>query len=258
MMEDRLFELPKGWVRSTLGEISEVILGESPPSSTYNEVGKGPPFYQGKLEFGDIYPSPQKWCSSPKKIAEKGDVLISVRAPVGSTNICQGKSCIVRGLAALRPMGGIESFFVLYLIRAFERNVAEQGAGTTFNAITGGQLSGFEIPFPLLSEQHRTVAKIDELFAKLHAGIEALKKTKVQFKRYRQAVLKYAFEGKLTQEWREANKGKIGPASVLLERIKEERKKDAKGKYKELPPIDTSELSKMIKRFGSMAEVFPA
>jgi type I restriction enzyme S subunit len=244
-MEDRLNELPKGWVWSTLGEISEVILGQSPPSSTYNEDGKGLPFYQGKLEFGYIYPSPQKWCSSPKKVAEKNDVLISVRAPVGPTNICPEKSCVGRGLAAIRPMGGIESLFVLYLIRAFENSIAGKGTGTTFNAITGSRLSGFEIPLSPLPEQHRIVAKIEELFTKLDAGIEALKKIKAQLKRYRQAVLKYAFEGKLTQEWREANKGKIEPASVLLERIKEQRKKEAKGKLKELPPIDTSELPEL-------------
>ena len=104
-----------------------------------------------------------------------------------------------------------------------------------------------QIPIPLspLPEQHRIVAKIEELFTRLDAGVEALKKIKAQLKRYRQAVLKYAFEGKLTQEWREANKGKIEPASVLLERIKEERKKEGKGKLKELPPIDTSDLPEL-------------
>lgn len=84
--------LPIGSSWTKLGEISEIILGQSPPSSTYNENGSGVPFYQGKLEFGDIYPTPQKWCSAPKKIAEKGDVLISVRAPVGPTNICPERS----------------------------------------------------------------------------------------------------------------------------------------------------------------------
>jgi len=249
MMEDRLNELPRGWVLSKLGEISEVILGQSPPSSTYNEDGKGLPFYQGKLKFGKIYPTPQKWCSSPKKIAEKGDVLISVRAPVGPTNMCQAKSCIGRGLAAIRPMGGIGSFFVLYLIRAFENNVAGKGTGTTFNAITGSQLNGFEIPLPPLPEQHCIVAKIEELFTKLDAGIEALKKIKAQLKRYRQAVLKYAFEGKLTQGWRKTvgayRDTPIEPASVLLERIKEQRKKEAKGKYKEMHVVDTSELPEL-------------
>jgi len=244
-MLNSLNELHTGWIRSTLGKISEVILGQSPPSSTYNQDGKGLPFYQSKLEFGYIYPSPQKWCSSPKKVAEKNDVLVSVRAPVGPTNICPEKSCIGRGLAAIRPIGGIESFFVLFLMRAFEKSIAGKGTGTTFKAITDSQLSGFEIPLPPISEQHRIVAKIEELFTKLEAGIAALKKAKAQLKRYRQAVLKHAFDGSLTQEWREANKRKIEPASELLERIKAERKRDAKGKFKELPPIDISELPEL-------------
>ena len=237
--------LPKGWVWTRVGEVSELILGQSPPSSTYNEDRKGIPFYQGKLEFGDIYPSPRKWCSSPKKIAEKNDILISVRAPVGPTNICTEKSCIGRGLAAIRTMDGIKSLFVLYLIRAYENNIAKLGTGTTFKAITGNLLKNFKIPLPPLPEQHRIVNKIEELFTKLDAGVDALKKIKIQLKRYRQAVLKNAFEGKITQKWREAHKGELEPASVLLEKIKEQRKKESKGKFKELPPIDTSELPEL-------------
>jgi type I restriction enzyme S subunit len=121
-------------------------------------------------------------------------------------------------------------------------------------------LNKVRFPLPPLPEQHRIVAKIEELFTRLDAGIEALKKIKAQLKRYRQAVLKYAFEGKLTQEWRVAHKGEIEPASALLERIKEQRKKEAKGKLKELPPVDTSELPELpedwawtnIKGFGDL------
>ena len=98
------------------------------------------------------------------------------------------------------------------------------------------------IPIPPVPEQSRIVFKIEELLTRLDAGVEALKKIKIQLKRYRRAVLKYAFEGKLTQEWREANKDKLEPASVLLERIKEERKKIAGGKFKDSLPLDTSEL----------------
>jgi type I restriction enzyme, S subunit len=237
--------LPKGWDRTRLEAISEIILGQSPPSSTYNENGSGLPFYQGKLEFGDLYPSPQKWCSAPKKIAEKGDVLISVRAPVGPTNICPEKSCIGRGLAAIRGLGGIQTHFILYLMRTFEKEIAGRGIGTTFSAITGEQLKGFEIPLPPLPEQQRIVAKVEELLTKLDAGIEALNKIKSQLKRYRQAVLKYAFEGKLTEEWRITNKDKIELASVLLEKIKEGRKKKLGKKYKELPSIDELGLPKL-------------
>ncbi|MBM4330371.1 MAG: hypothetical protein FJ117_03940 [Deltaproteobacteria bacterium] len=238
-------DFPNSWLLTELKVISEIILGQSPPSPTYNENGEGLPFYQGKLEFGQIYPVPQKWCSSPKKIAEKGDVLISVRAPVGPTNICPGKSCIGRGLAAIRGIGGISPFFILYLMRAIEKDIAGKGTGTTFNAITGDQLRSIEIPLPPLPEQNRIVAKIEELFTKLDTGVEALKKVKAQIKRYRQAVLKYAFEGKLTQEWREANKDKLEPASILLERIKEERKKKLRWNLDELPVLETATFPRL-------------
>jgi len=235
-------KLPKGWVWTNLEDISEIILGQSPPSSTYNEDGTGLPFYQGKLEFGKIYPTPKKWCTAPKKIAEKGDVLISVRAPVGPTNICPEKSCIGRGLAAIRGLGGIETLFLLYLVRSFENVIAGKGTGTTFKAIAGNQLRGFRIPLPPLPEQHRIVAKIEELLTKLDVGVESLKKAKVQLKRYRQSIFKEAMEGKLTKEWRGTHKEEFEPACMLLERIREERKKSTR-KYKEFSPLDELDLA---------------
>ena len=262
-----LSELPDGWVWTTLEEISEIILGQSPPSSTYNTDGKGLPFYQGKLEFGETYPTPRKWCTAPKKIAEKGDVFISVRAPVGPTNLCPEKSCVGRGLAAIRGLSDIEPFFILYLMRAYEDELAGRGVGTTFNAITGNQLKTFEIPLSPLPEQHRIVAKIEELFTKLDAGINELHKAQSQFKRYRQSVLKAAFEGKLTEAWRAEHQDGIEPASVLLERVLTERRKKweteqleqmrakekmpkddkRKAKYKEPVAPDMSELPKLPK-----------
>jgi len=240
-----LGELPHGWIRTRLGEIAEVILGQSPPSSSYNEDRKGLPFYQGKLEFGRLHPTPRKWCTASKKIAQEGDVLISVRAPVGPTNVCPAESCIGRGLAAIRGLGGIGTLFILYLLRAFENEIARKGTGTTFSAIGGDQLKKLEVPLPPLNEQVRIVAKLEELFARLDAGVEGLRKVKAQLKCYRQAVLKYAFEGKLTEEWRKTHEEQIEPASKLLERIKQERKEKLGTKYKELPPIDASEPPKL-------------
>ncbi len=207
-MNTGLSDLPKGWVWTTLEEIGEIILGQSPPSSTYNTDGDGLPFYQGKLEFGKLYPTPRKWCTAPKKIAEKGDVFISIRAPVGPTNICLEKSAVGRGLAAIRGLGGIESFFILYLMRAYANKIASRGTGTTFDAITGNQLKTFEIPLPPLAEQHRIVVKLETLFTHLDAAVDNLKKAQTQLQRYRQSLLKAAFEGELTREWREGYSGK--------------------------------------------------
>ena len=207
-------DLPKRWVWTTLEEISEIILGQSPPSSTYNTDGKGLPFYQGKLEFGKLYPTPRKWCTAPKKIAEKGDVFISIRAPVGPTNLCPEKSAVGRGLAAIRGLGGIQSFFILYLIRRFENEIANKGTGTTFNAITGNQLKNFEIPVPPLAEQRRIVAKLDTLFTQLDAAVDSLTKAQVQLQRYRRSILKAAFEGELTRKWREGYSDELEPMPV--------------------------------------------
>ena len=80
-------DLPSGWQKATLAEVAEIIMGQSPSSQYYNSDGVGLPFFQGKAEFGELYPRPAKWCSKPNKVAQKDDVLMSVRAPVGPTNL---------------------------------------------------------------------------------------------------------------------------------------------------------------------------
>ena len=207
-------DLPKSWIWTTLEEISEIILGQSPPSSTYNIDGNGLPFYQGKLEFGKLYPTPRKWCTAPKRIAEKDDVFISVRAPVGPTNLCPEKSAVGRGLAAIRGLGGIQPLFILYLMRRFENKIASKGTGTTFEAITGNQLRTFKIPLPPLQEQRRIVTKLETLFAQLDAAVDSLKQARTQLQRYRRSILKAAFEGELTREWRERHSAELEPMSV--------------------------------------------
>ena len=94
--------IPKHWQLKKLGEVCQIIMGQSPPSTTYNKNGIGLPFFQGKAEFTELYPIAEKWCNAPNKIAEPNDILLSVRAPVGTTNIANIKCCIGRGLAAIR------------------------------------------------------------------------------------------------------------------------------------------------------------
>lgn len=202
-------EKPKGWVICSLPDFTHIEMGQSPPSSTYNHEGIGLPFFQGKAEFTELHPQIDKYCSQPNKIAKAGATLLTVRAPVGPTNLAEVDCCIGRGLAGIHPLDSIEPKFVLLLMRSIEHDISGKGTGSTFTAINKTFLEELTFALPPLIEQKRIVAKTEELFSELDKGIENLKTARAQLKIYRQAVLKHAFEGKLTQQWRENNKDKL-------------------------------------------------
>jgi len=215
--------LPENWTKSTLEEVSTIIMGQSPLSEYYNTEGDGLPFFQGKAEFGDFYPEAVKWCSKPGKIAGKDDILISVRAPVGPTNLAPSECCIGRGLAAIRPNGDIPNKYLLYYLRSIENEIDSYGTGTTFRAISGKILKSLSVPIAPLEQQKRIVAEIEKQFSRLDEAVANLRRVKANLKRYKAAVLKAAVEGKLTEEWRKQHPD-VEPASKLLERILAERR----------------------------------
>jgi type I restriction enzyme S subunit len=198
-------------------------MGQSPLSEYYNTEGDGLPFFQGKAEFGDFYPEAVKWCSKPGKIAGKDDILISVRAPVGPTNLAPSECCIGRGLAAIRPNGDIPNKYLLYYLRSIENEIDSYGTGTTFRAISGKILKSLSVPIAPLEQQKRIVAEIEKQFSRLDEAVANLRRVKANLKRYKAAVLKAAVEGKLTEEWRKQHPD-VEPASKLLERILAERR----------------------------------
>ena len=157
--------LPNGWACVRLGDVCFLEMGQSPDSDSYNQQGDGLPFYQGKTDFGERTPTPRYWCNRPTKRAKPGDVLLSVRAPVGPTNFVTEESCIGRGLAALRPMGGMDTKFLMWWLRAYEKKIALMGTGTTFIAVSKKNLQPFPVFLPPLNEQQRIVDRIEELMA---------------------------------------------------------------------------------------------
>lgn len=223
--------IPTSWEVVKLGEVCEILMGQSPASSTYNKKGIGLPFFQGKKEFTELHPVVEKWCSEPNKIAEPDDILLSVRAPVGATNIANQKCCIGRGLAAIRFKEN--NLYIFYFLKLIEKQLDEKGTGTTFRAISGEVLKATEIPLPPEKEINRIVSKIEELFTELDKGIETLKTTQQQLKVYRQAVLKWAFEGRLTMS--ELGKGGLKDDKMEKKILKSSNPKNHNADKGDLP-----------------------
>jgi len=154
------------WHCEKLEDVAEIIMGQSPPGDTYHNYPIGLPFFQGKADFGDIYPSVRVYCSAPSRIAEKGDILISVRAPVGPTNLAATKCCIGRGLAAIRATSKLDNIYLLYYLRSIETQMVSGSRGSTFDSIGRDDIENILIPLPPLEEQQRIadlLARADRL-----------------------------------------------------------------------------------------------
>ena len=150
------------WVK--LGDVCEIIMGQSPDSSSYNYDGMGLPFFQGNADFGDLYPNTRVYCDQPNKTANKNDVLISVRAPIGAVNIATESCCIGRGLAAIRVIKRVTQHkFLFYFLKSKNRWLNLQGTGSTFKAINKKVLSNLAMILPPLLDQIRIAETLDKV-----------------------------------------------------------------------------------------------
>lgn len=185
-----MFQIPEPWEISKLPEIADINMGQSPSSSDVNEHGEGIVFFQGKAEFGKLYPTPKKYCTKPTKIASAGDILLSVRAPVGPTNLANQSTAIGRGLAAISAYHGLmESKYLLYFFKCIEPWLSTQGTGSTFKAISGQFIRDLQSPVPPLAEQKIIAEKLDTLLAQVDSTKARLEQIPQILKRFRQAVL---------------------------------------------------------------------
>ena len=160
----------EGWEEKSLGDCAEVISGQSPKGINCNKEGKGTPFYQGKKEFQDRFiGNPTAWTTQVTRLAQSGDILMSVRAPVGPINFANRELCIGRGLAAIRPTENILADFLFYFL-FYKRDEIEGKEGAVFASINRTQIKKIPIPVPPLPEQRRIVAILDEAFEGIAAA----------------------------------------------------------------------------------------
>lgn len=141
-------EIPAGWEDGVLSDVANITMGQSPDGTSYNENGEGTIFYQGSTDFGIRFPSVRMYTTAPTRFASKGDILMSVRAPVGDTNIANTDCCIGRGLSAINSkIGSISHLY--HIIRDLKAKFdIVNAAGTTFGAITKDELFNLTIVKP--------------------------------------------------------------------------------------------------------------
>ena len=144
----QFIEMFGGAPKASINTMVDTVWGSSPDSNTYNNVGDGVPFYQGKTEFGDLYiKSPTTHCTAPIKMAKQNAILMSVRAPVGAVNIATQDCCIGRGLAAITPKEGKSTtMFVYYALKYMETEIERLGTGSTFKAINKDSYDKISMP----------------------------------------------------------------------------------------------------------------
>ncbi|MDA0836517.1 MAG: restriction endonuclease subunit S [Planctomycetota bacterium] len=216
---------PEGWVETNIEELGDLISGQHILAKDYNLNGEGVPYITGPSDFKNGHIDVTKWTPKPKTVAKSGDVLVTVKGSgVGKTVMLNlNKACISRQIMAIRAPDISHRFLFHFLSCQYEL-FQRKGSSSLIPGIERKDVLELALGLPPVAEQKRIVAKIEELFSDLDAGVAALKRVQANLKRYRAAVLKAAVEGRLTEQWRKDNPPKE-PASELLTRILKERRK---------------------------------
>lgn len=160
--------IPEGWGWSTIAQSFILTMGQSPPGDTYNEIGDGLPFYQGKTDYGFRFPTQRVFCTSPTRLAHRGDCLVSVRAPVGDVNVALENCALGRGVAGVRHPRGFTSY-VLYTLQLLKPHFEHfNGEGTVFGSINKKDFQNL----PVIEAPESVLKAFDEIVSGIDAQIE--------------------------------------------------------------------------------------
>ena len=217
-------QLPKGWEKTTLGEISIIKMGQSPSGQSYNNQNNGYQLIGGASDLGEKFPQPQKFTNDAIKLSKINDIIICIRATIGRLNLSDKVYCLGRGVAGIEVNENIETKFIWYSLMNNEAYLLKNSTGTTFQQISSPTLKKLPIIYPTSKEtQQAIVNKIESLFDEIDEGIGRLKTAAQQIQQYRQSLLKNAFNGELTKEWRSKHADTLPSENELLAQIQTTR-----------------------------------
>ena len=189
-------KIPKGWSAGQLSDIANITMGQSPSGDTYNENGSGTIFYQGCTDFGTRFPVPRVYTSAPTRFTKAGDILMSVRAPVGTLNIAMEDCCIGRGLAALNSKFGSQ-LHLLYTLSGFKQLFdVMDGNGTTFGSITKDTLFEMKVVIPRRDQ----IKSFEEMVQPIEQKIRVAEQENRELTKLRDWLLPVLMNGQATVE----------------------------------------------------------
>ena len=223
-------DLPYGWILAELGELAVYVNGRAFKPNEWESHGK-PIIRIQNLNNSSAEFNFSSQVHEKKYLVKPGDLLFAWSASLGAYIWEGGEAWLNQHIFKVHPFSGVSKKFLYYVLKKVTTQLYSKTHGSGMVHVTKKKFESTNVALPPTKEQHHVVAKIEELFSKLDKGIESLKKARDQLKVYRQAVLKWAFEGKLTEEWRKTHK--VEPAEKLLEKIKEEREKHYQQKIEE-------------------------
>lgn len=255
-------EIPEKWIMTTLDEVGTITSGATPSTSDETNFGDDVPWvtpadltgYTAQyISGGRRGLSTKGYQSCSATLIPQGSLLFSSRAPIGYVAIAANPIATNQGFKNLTPFGGIYPEYAYHYLKSAKRLAEGRASGTTFLELSAKAFAALPFPLPPLAEQERIVTKLEELFSRLDAGVDTLKRTQKLLRRYRQSVLRAAVTGELTWEWREKNQVEnpdSETAKQLLERILAERRarweqSGKKGKYAEPDGPDVTGLPEL-------------
>jgi type I restriction enzyme S subunit len=231
-MTERLWEIPSSWEWTVIKALGDIVSGATPSTKVRD-------YWSGDIIWfapSDLTGYKQKFiargaktlteeglANSSARIMPAGSVMFSSRAPVGYVAITSVPAATNQGFKSVVPYTGIFNEYLYHYLKASKQMAEQRATGTTFKELSGAAFGVLPVPLPPTNEQRRIVEKIEELFDEIDAGVQSLQTARTTLGLYRQSLLKSAFEGRLTAEWRAQNAGKLEAPDTLLSRIRSER-----------------------------------
>lgn len=225
---EQRWPIPEKWAWATISHLGEVVGGGTPST-------KEPSYWGGEINWispadltGHASRTIRKGrksitrlglANSSARVMPAGSIHFSSRAPIGYVVISSEPTATNQGFKSLIPARGILNAYVYYYLISSREYARRRASGTTFPELSGKAFGALAIPLSPTNEQHQIVSRVEELFSELDAGIESLRKARVQLKTYRQVAIRLAFQGRLTEQWREANKNELEEPGQFLHRI---------------------------------------